>query len=206
MHRNICILYSNVHIFYIQLIYTLQDQKSNSGTVIHYVGWGKSPKPQDIHCFKGNSVFNLWKFFQERNPGIKRDLHVYHNLWYCASLKLCLYIQNFYSIWICYFYFLDGIFFYQWKKWTVTGLAAKYYVKYWYKKLVWSTWCNNVIFHLSICCIPNKWWPVTFKKKNVWCMTSLSEIIKPVKSVKTLMTDESWKAIINRHLKGSRNI
>jgi len=37
-------------------------------------------------------------------------------------------------------------------------------------------------------------------------MTSLSENIKPVNSVKTSMTDESWKAIINRHLQGSRNI
>jgi len=23
-----------------------------------------------------------------------------------------------------------------------------------------STWCNNEAFHLSMCCIPNKWWLV----------------------------------------------
>ena len=35
-----------VHIFHSSLM-------SNSGTVIHYIGWGStSPKPQEIHTFK----------------------------------------------------------------------------------------------------------------------------------------------------------
>jgi hypothetical protein len=37
-------------------------------------------------------------------------------------------------------------------------------------------------------------------------MASLSENIKPVQRTKTSVTDGSWKAIINRHLRGSRNI
>jgi hypothetical protein len=37
-------------------------------------------------------------------------------------------------------------------------------------------------------------------------MTNLSENIKTAKTVITSMTDESWKAIIKRHLKGSRKI
>lgn len=75
-----------------------------------------------------------------------------------------------------------------------------------HRTTVWSTWYNNVTFHLNMCCFPNKWWLVMFKKKNVWFTTNLSENIKPVKTENTSMTDESWKAIVNRHLKGSRKI
>jgi hypothetical protein len=86
LYRNICIPYRNVHIlyiyiyhiYYIPLLYVCM---CPSGIVIHYVGWGQSPNPQEVHCFKWE--FWVWfvRFwfawlFRECNPGVKWELPV----------------------------------------------------------------------------------------------------------------------------------
>jgi hypothetical protein len=49
---------------------------STSGRVVHYIGLNcQSPNPHTV--LNGNFVFDLRDIFQERDPGIKRDLPIY---------------------------------------------------------------------------------------------------------------------------------
>jgi hypothetical protein len=51
---------------------------STSGIVIRYIGWGVNLlTPRKYAVLNGNFVFDLHNVFQERNPGVKRDLSVY---------------------------------------------------------------------------------------------------------------------------------
>jgi hypothetical protein len=60
---------------YIQYIYTLQVCMSNSGVVMHYIEWScQSPNSQEIHCFKWEFCIRFARRFEERNPGVKREL------------------------------------------------------------------------------------------------------------------------------------
>jgi hypothetical protein len=81
-------------------IHTLQVRMSTS-VVIHYIGWGcRSPNPQEIHCFKWEFGFRFVQFFQECNPGIKRELcvpenhdhniHFDQNVTYLCLLVMCI--------------------------------------------------------------------------------------------------------------------
>ena len=176
-----------------------------SGIVIHYVEWGQSPNPQDIHCFKGNSVSICANFFRNVPQALNEtcmytiicDTALHWNFAYTVKSFIHMYMLFLFLGWnLLSVQEMNS-------DWVGCKVLCEILTQ---TTTVQSTWCNNETFHLSMCCIPNKRWLVMFKKKNVWCMTSLSENMKPVKSVKTLMTDEFWKAIINRHLQGSRNI
>jgi hypothetical protein len=39
-----------------------------------YIGWGQPPNPQEIRCFKWEFCVRFERLFQERNPGVKREL------------------------------------------------------------------------------------------------------------------------------------
>ena len=50
---------------------------STIGIIIDYTGLGcQSPNPQKIQCFKWEFRVRFARLFQERNPGVKRDLPV----------------------------------------------------------------------------------------------------------------------------------
>jgi hypothetical protein len=50
---------------------------STGSVVIHYTGRdSQSPNRRKYTVLNGNFVFNLRNIFQERSPGIKRDLPV----------------------------------------------------------------------------------------------------------------------------------
>jgi hypothetical protein len=49
---------------------------STSGTVIHYIGCFSPLTPRNYIVLNGNFVLDLRDVFQERNPGVKRELHV----------------------------------------------------------------------------------------------------------------------------------
>ena len=70
-------MYRNVYILYVWYIYTLQTHMSAICIAIHYIGWGHSHSPQEIHCLEWELCVRFAHVFQEGNPGVKWDMSVY---------------------------------------------------------------------------------------------------------------------------------